>query len=78
MSKVNLNNEDMGIDYRDAGPWRNYELTTQGDTMEECIREGVIAEVDQDGEVLDTHGIETASRELMERAFEMISIELKR
>jgi len=46
--KYNID-QDLGIEYRDCGKWRSYQLTAQGNTIEELIESATISEVDQDG-----------------------------
>ena len=64
--------EDLGIDYRDAGPWRSYELTAGGDTQAELIEDATISETDQDGGELDCYGFEDASNEVQEAVLKLI------
>lgn len=61
---MRIESQDLGIDYRDSGPWRNYELSTDGKTIEECIDNASISEIDQDGGELATYGYEEASHEV--------------
>lgn len=51
---------DSGYEHRDAGPWRSYEISFYGDTLEECLEEATITEIDQDGGELDCYGYEHA------------------
>ena len=46
---------DIGVDYKDVPPGRNYELYTWGNSIEECIENASISEIDQDGGELDTY-----------------------
>lgn len=65
--------QDLGIDYRDIGPWRSYQLQTQGDTLQELIENAVISEVDQDGGDLDYYDLGDASNEIYESGMRLIT-----
>lgn len=36
-------------EHRDAGPWRSYDLHTEGSTLEELLNNAVYWQIDQDG-----------------------------
>jgi hypothetical protein len=61
--------KDLGVDWQDAGPWRSFDLTTHGETLEEMRANAAISEVDQDGGELCTYGLEECSSDV-ERAVE--------
>jgi len=62
---------ELGIDYRDCGPWRSYRFETSGDTLAELIDNGTIEEVDQDGGTLDCYSLQDSCGEV-ERACKSI------
>jgi hypothetical protein len=70
--------EDLGIEWRDAGPWRSYHLTASGNNEEELFEDATIEEVDQDGGTLDCYGYNDCSGKLEEAVEEAIYKALKR
>lgn len=79
MSKVDFQYEDLGIDYRDLGPWRSYQITCSGDTLAECLATASIEEVDQDGGTLDCYDIEDVpNNEIYQAALDTINACLRR
>ena len=40
---------DLGIMHQDSGPWRSYELSTSGHTLEELLENAYVSQIDQDG-----------------------------
>lgn len=67
--------EDMGIDYQDAGPWRSYQLTTYGETLAQLFENACISEIDQDGGTITDRDLFENSDE-WEIALKMIETEL--
>ena len=63
---------DIGLDYRDSGRWRSYELDTCGDTLDELRENATIAEVDQDGGEINCYGYLDIPNNEVENAFERI------
>lgn len=59
---------ELGVEYRDAGPWRSYELTAEGSTYLELLDDATIAEIDQDGGELAVYGLDDAPNEVIEAA----------
>lgn len=55
---------DIGVDYCGPGPWRNYELMAYGDTVEACLEDATISEIDQDGGELRTYGFDEAGNDV--------------
>lgn len=53
-----IENLDLGINWQDCGPWRNFELTAYGETQEEFLNSITISAIDQDGGVLYTLELE--------------------
>lgn len=64
--------EDLGIDYRDCGPWRCYMFASDGNTLEDLLDNASIAEVDQDGGEINCYGLDDASQEARTRALALI------
>jgi len=63
---------DLGVEYRDAGPWRSYHLVARGNTESELLANASIAEIDQEGDDLDCYGIEDAPVAVEEAAYDVI------
>lgn len=72
-----IDDDDIGIDYRDCGPWRSYRMDSYGDTREELIANATIAEVDQDGGELDCYGLADAPNDVYERCEQIIDQEIE-
>lgn len=73
MNTVNIENEDLAVEHRDAGPWRSYHLSTYGSSMPECLANAAIEEIDQDGGELRTVPLEHhGSGEVYEAAVALI------
>lgn len=72
MKKYNINDEDLGVNYQDSGPWRSYSLDAHGDSASEMVEEATISETDQDGGTLDCYGIADCSKLVEERVLNMI------
>lgn len=64
MKRYMIQNLDLGVDYRDHGVWRSYELTAECNSLAELIDSAIISEIDQDGGEIDAYGIEFASQEV--------------
>ena len=75
---MNIEINDIGIDYRDSGPWRYYSLITAGDTLSELMNNAVISEVDQDGGELNSYGLDNASNEIQDKVLELLTKEIER
>lgn len=69
--------EDLGIDYQDAGPWRSYELVTYGDDKEQLLANATIAEIDQDGGELDCYELCEAISDVAVAVEKLIDNELE-
>ena len=55
---ISINYHDLGIDYADIPPWRSYSLDTHGKTLDECLENATIEEIDQDGGTLRCYGVD--------------------
>ena len=55
--RFSIQYEDLGISFQDAGPWRSYELSARGNTLEEMLEDATISETDQDGGTIDCYGL---------------------
>ena len=44
---------DLGIMHQDSGPWRSYELSTSGYTLEELRENAYVSQIDKDGGELE-------------------------
>jgi hypothetical protein len=65
--------KEMGVEYRDAGPWRHYELSTYGDNVEQMIDNAEVSSVDQDGgDIGNSKPLSDTSREIEACGEEMI------
>ena len=58
---ITLEYIDLEVDYRDSGPWRSYELSTYGNTVQELIDNATISEIDQNGGEITCYGYGDAS-----------------
>jgi hypothetical protein len=65
--------QDLGTEYRDAGPWRAYHVMTSGDSLGELIANAVISEIDQDGGEIVTYDLPDASNAVQESALRLIA-----
>jgi hypothetical protein len=63
---------DVGVSYQDEGPWRSYQLTASGDSLEELLISAEIAEIDQDGGDLDLYSLEDAPNEVQDLSLELL------
>lgn len=63
---------DVGISYQDEGPWRSYQLTASGDSLEELLADASISEIDQDGGDLDHYPLEDATNEIQDEATKLL------
>jgi len=70
--KYSIQYQDLGIDYRDVPPWRNYELNAEGDTLDEILGDIEISENDQDGGVLNSYDLDDAPTDVQVAALRMI------
>ncbi len=61
---IRIDNEELGVDYRDSGPWRSYELQTEGNTELELLENAVVFELDQDGGELGDIAYEDCNSEV--------------
>lgn len=77
IAKCSFDYLDLGIDFRDFGPWRSYHLDTHGDTLSECLVNATISEIDQDGGELDCYDIDYASSEVYRAVVDAITKALK-
>ena len=50
--------EDLGIEWADAGPWRSVNICSFGNSLAELIENCSLSEVDQDGGELNTFDLE--------------------
>lgn len=69
--------DDIGVEYRGPGPWKNYALYSQGRTLDELIEEAAITEVDQDGGELRTYGIDDCCGEVEVSVLKILEEELR-
>lgn len=60
--------EELPINYQDAGPWRSYHLEAAGNTYEELLTDAYIAEVDQDGGELNFYPLSEAGNAVYDAA----------
>lgn len=63
---------DLGVEYRDEGPWRSYELYTQGPSLYYLVMNAEIVEIDQDGGELNTYPMHAATTEVEKAAYMVI------
>lgn len=75
---VHIEGVDLGIEWQDAGPWRNYEIQAHGSTYAELIEDATISEIDQDGGELNCYGINDASTSVALAAQKVIERECKK
>jgi len=73
---IHIEDEEMGISYQDAGPWRSYHLSASGKNLEECLADAHIFEIDQDGGELGDFKLGDAPGEIFKRGVQMIEREL--
>lgn len=71
-------NTDLGIQYQDIPPWRSYEVSAEGNTLEELLDECYISEIDQDGGELNTYHFTNGSNEAIKIIYNLIEQEIKR
>jgi hypothetical protein len=64
--------EDLGVDYQDAGPWRSYQIIGQGKSIAEFLKDVLIYEIDQNGGELNYYDIDNADREVENAAVKLI------
>lgn len=69
----NISESDIGVEYRNIGPWRCYGLESHGETIEELFDNAVISEIDQDGEEVQSYSIEFADNDVYSAAHKYIS-----
>lgn len=46
---VIIENEELGVDWEDEGPWRSFHLDTEGECLANLLDNASVAAVDQDG-----------------------------
>jgi hypothetical protein len=61
---IELNVDDLGVNYQDCGPWRSYSFNTFGSTLEELWDNATVSEIDQDGGEIDCYGAGEAPMEV--------------
>lgn len=69
-------NVTLPVDFADAGPWRSYELYTEGNSLVELLGNATVTEVDQDGGELNCYEIGDASNEVAAAAINEIEAHL--
>lgn len=72
--KVNINGLIVGES--SDGPFRAIELWTCGDTLDSCLYNTTVSEIDQDGGECDTYGFEDASNKVQDEILYAIAEEL--
>jgi hypothetical protein len=70
---IDLNIDDLGVDYQDAGPWRSYSFHTYGSTLEDLWDNATVSEIDQDGGELNCYGASEASKEVYDAIEKIIN-----
>ncbi len=66
---------DLGVDFRDAGPWRSYDVDeVRAHTARDLLAEVSISEVDQDGGDLACYGFEDAPREVQDAILKAVGL----
>ncbi len=68
MFKIQIENLDLEVDHRDSGGYRSYELSCEGNTLEQCMETAYIAEIDQDGGELDTYPLDDSDGDVFFQA----------
>lgn len=68
---------DLSIDYQDAGPWRGYQLTAQGNTPMQFRHSATISEIDQDGGELASYEISDAPNSVQDKALKVLENVIK-
>lgn len=69
---IDINIDDLGIEYHDSGLWRSYGFETHGETMEELWDNATVFETDQDGGELDCYGAGEAATDVYEAVEKII------
>ena len=77
-NQITIEVYDLEVDYQDAGPWRCYSFFTHGDTIEQLVENGTIAEIDQDGGEIDCYSLENAPNDVIEAAIQLIAKEFNK
>lgn len=72
MKRVEIDGLNLDVDYRDIGQWRCYELFTSGNTLNECVDNATIYEIDQDGGEITNYDLGNAEDEVYEASLEEI------
>lgn len=55
--RVVIQDEELGVNWQDAGLWRSFHLDTEGDSLALLIENASICAVDQDGGEMYTEGL---------------------
>ena len=77
MSKYIIEDLELGIEYQDSGPWRDYRLDSEGNNLEELENNAWIMEVDQDGGDLNHYEIGDAESSVYDAAIKAIKEVIK-
>ena len=62
--KFLLDIDDLGVEYQDAGPWRDYSMQSEGDSKDDLLSNAQISEIDQDGGELRNYSLSSIGGEL--------------
>lgn len=65
--------KELNVVYQDAGPWRSYTLSAEGESLEELLDSAHIFEIDQDGGNLGDFSLSNAPNNLYKEALEFIT-----
>lgn len=63
---------DTRVEYCDEGQFRNFQLITEGDNVDQLLDNAQISEVDQDGGELDTYPLDDARSDVIRAANKII------
>lgn len=69
---IDISFKDLGVEYQDEGPWRSYELNTNGTTIVSLELNATISEVDQDGGELRSYDLNEAPKAVQAAALKVI------
>lgn len=73
--KYYMEDDYLGVDYQDAGPWRSYHVSDAiGDSIKGVIEQLTVAEVDQDGGELDCYGFDDSPCEVQTEILRTLGI----
>lgn len=71
--RVVIENEELGVDWQDAGPWRSFELGAEGECLANLLDDAGVAAIDQDGGEMYLDKLYDCSGEIVEAAEVLIA-----